>query len=545
MFYSEAILSKKGPLAKVWLAAHWEKKLSKSQFLQTNIGTTVGAIVGGEGPPLALRLSGQLLLGVVRIYSRKARYLLEDCNEALIKIKMAFRKGAVDMTEEQSRANVNTITLPDVVTEFDILLPEPELNLKALEEITAGVASQIISRREDITISEDFHLDFALGAFGEDDVFSRVPEPEEARLFDLGEEREAPEISVELGRHAPPERRYTLEEPSALAEITMRTEEAPLELDVSKLPGFEFELPPEEGLGLELPEGERMELELERPAEPELVPAPDVEAIEEAITPRAQRQKKRKRMIEDANTQITRDAIRQRLIEHSDILGQANYIPTSRVVLRLEDIASQGSRYFLDLTVPPHLAHLDESRNTFAPLFARTHLPQLEGEIVEEGLGEEEEAIFVRPEEREEEIPQVVPEEEEAIFGEEIFAPELPEELVEREEVGIELRLPEEPEVAPRGLFELEEVEPPPTQAIAGYSKNTVTAMRILKDQFDLTEEESISFDTVIEKTESKRGDAAQLFFQVLVLATKNCISVKQETPYGNIEIRPKEFPEI
>jgi cohesin complex subunit SCC1 len=38
--------------------------------------------------PLALRLSGQLLLGVVRIYSRKARYLLDDCNEALMKIKL-------------------------------------------------------------------------------------------------------------------------------------------------------------------------------------------------------------------------------------------------------------------------------------------------------------------------------------------------------------------------------------------------------------------------------------------------------------------------
>ena len=40
---------------------------------------------------MALRLSGQLLLGVVRIYSRKARYLLDDCNEALLKIKMVGR----------------------------------------------------------------------------------------------------------------------------------------------------------------------------------------------------------------------------------------------------------------------------------------------------------------------------------------------------------------------------------------------------------------------------------------------------------------------
>jgi len=44
--------------------------------------------MGGDQPPMALRLSGQLLLGVVRIYSKKAKYLLDDCNDALSKIKM-------------------------------------------------------------------------------------------------------------------------------------------------------------------------------------------------------------------------------------------------------------------------------------------------------------------------------------------------------------------------------------------------------------------------------------------------------------------------
>lgn len=36
--------------------------------------------------PLALRLSGQLLLGVVKIYSRKVAFLFDDCNEALVKV---------------------------------------------------------------------------------------------------------------------------------------------------------------------------------------------------------------------------------------------------------------------------------------------------------------------------------------------------------------------------------------------------------------------------------------------------------------------------
>lgn len=95
MFYSENLLSKTGPLARVWLSANLEKKLSKSHVLQSDIQSSVGAIVDQGQAPMALRLSAQLLLGVVRIYSRKTRYLLDDCNEALMKIKMVSEKGAL------------------------------------------------------------------------------------------------------------------------------------------------------------------------------------------------------------------------------------------------------------------------------------------------------------------------------------------------------------------------------------------------------------------------------------------------------------------
>jgi len=64
--------------------------LTKAQLLQTSIVRSTQAIVEQDEAPLALRLSGQLLLGVVRIYSRKARYLLDDCNEALMKIKLVL-----------------------------------------------------------------------------------------------------------------------------------------------------------------------------------------------------------------------------------------------------------------------------------------------------------------------------------------------------------------------------------------------------------------------------------------------------------------------
>jgi cohesin complex subunit SCC1 len=91
MFLPEDLLYKSGQLARVWLAANQHKKLTKAQVLQDKIDEDIEVIIrpeGAAGGPLALRLNGQLLLGVVRIYHRKAHYLHDDCNDALWKIKM-------------------------------------------------------------------------------------------------------------------------------------------------------------------------------------------------------------------------------------------------------------------------------------------------------------------------------------------------------------------------------------------------------------------------------------------------------------------------
>jgi hypothetical protein len=70
MFYSQVILSRKGPLGKIWLAAHFEKRLSKSQIFATDITQSVDNVLNPSAP-LALRVSGHLMLGIVRIYSKK------------------------------------------------------------------------------------------------------------------------------------------------------------------------------------------------------------------------------------------------------------------------------------------------------------------------------------------------------------------------------------------------------------------------------------------------------------------------------------------
>lgn len=155
MFYSVFVLGKKGPLARVWLAAHWDKKITKSQILETNIVESVDSILQPR-VKLSLRTSSHLLLGIVRIYARKTIYLLQDCQDAAFKIKSAFRPGAVDLPEGKQEAAVNAITLPemlDFVTNFDLIEP-PTLT----EPIVNTTNHRSITLAEDVAMTDDTFL---------------------------------------------------------------------------------------------------------------------------------------------------------------------------------------------------------------------------------------------------------------------------------------------------------------------------------------------------------------------------------------------------
>ncbi|XP_039575414.1 double-strand-break repair protein rad21-like protein 1 isoform X3 [Passer montanus] len=99
---------------------------------------------------IALRTSGHLLLGVVRIYNRKAKYLLADCNEALTKMKTAFRPGLLDLPEENFEAAYQSITLPEEFHDFEAPLPD----VKTIDVAEHFTLNQ--SRAEEITLTEDY-----------------------------------------------------------------------------------------------------------------------------------------------------------------------------------------------------------------------------------------------------------------------------------------------------------------------------------------------------------------------------------------------------
>lgn len=87
MFFSTYVLTKKGPLAKVWLAAHWDKRLTRNEVKVVDLCETILHIIRPV-VPIALRTSGELLVGVVRIYALKVRHLLKEATEATLLLRV-------------------------------------------------------------------------------------------------------------------------------------------------------------------------------------------------------------------------------------------------------------------------------------------------------------------------------------------------------------------------------------------------------------------------------------------------------------------------
>ncbi|XP_022893065.1 sister chromatid cohesion 1 protein 4-like [Olea europaea var. sylvestris] len=164
MFYSQFILAKKGPLGTIWIAAHLERKLRKNQVADTDIGVSVDSILFPDAP-IALRLSSHLLLGVVRIYSRKVSYLFDDCSEALLKVKQAFRSAAVDLPPEESKAPYHSITLPETFDLDDFELPDNDI-------FQGNYVDHHISSREQITLQDTVDgIGYSTSKFGLDERF--------------------------------------------------------------------------------------------------------------------------------------------------------------------------------------------------------------------------------------------------------------------------------------------------------------------------------------------------------------------------------------
>ncbi|KAE8696820.1 30S ribosomal protein 2 [Hibiscus syriacus] len=173
MFYSHTFLSRKAPLGTVWCAAHLQHRLKKSHYTATDIPTTVDHIMFPE-VPIALRMSGHLLLGVVRIYSKKVEYLYHDCNIILIGLSKVFAPSKVTLPEDAIRAQVHAITLPQTLD-----LDAMELDV---DDYNEEAADNHLRNLEDITLADQIpaESDRYVAITFDDDIMMDDTSPQEA-----------------------------------------------------------------------------------------------------------------------------------------------------------------------------------------------------------------------------------------------------------------------------------------------------------------------------------------------------------------------------
>ncbi|KAJ9157981.1 Cohesin subunit rad21 [Pleurostoma richardsiae] len=386
MFYSTALLQKTGPLAKIWLSANLERKLSKQHILQSNLQDSVDAIIS---PPqqaqLALRLTGQLLLGVVRIYSRKARYLLEDCNEALMKIKMAFRSsGNNDQPANLHIPNRESLVLPDRITPYDNLdiLPGPDVSfLLSQEESFSATPMSRKGRARDINLQEDFNnsqflqvdedelqlanmeddlgldLDYGLDIderpskidksieMGreaptprpvEDDIFSEfdIQHPnkdgrDESRVLDFG--GDAVRIADDDGdiQMGDDDLQFNVDDQSAMPAARAVPDMSRARISESPLSDIDEEFARE------------VEMEYSRNNQTDLYEPGD--DTEQTITQKApHRSKKRKVLVPDDQTMLTSALIKEQQSKHENILKPQIFLPRDPYLLALMDMQKTG-----------------------------------------------------------------------------------------------------------------------------------------------------------------------------------------------------------
>ncbi|TKR92975.1 hypothetical protein L596_007518 [Steinernema carpocapsae] len=144
MFYSYHALSKKGPLARIWLAAHWERKLTKAAICEVNVEDAVNE-VRQPNRKMALRSYGHLLLGICRIYGKKTEFLLTNVKDIVVMLKMAFKSGENVIVLEENE---------DIAKE-----PTPQRGEDVeLDEFDEEVVPT--SRLSEITLTEDQPFDF-------------------------------------------------------------------------------------------------------------------------------------------------------------------------------------------------------------------------------------------------------------------------------------------------------------------------------------------------------------------------------------------------
>jgi len=581
MFYSEQLLLKTGPLAKVWLASNVERKLSKQQILQSDISSSVHVIVDGGQAPMALRMSGQLMLGVVRIYGRKARYLLDDCNEALLKIRMTFKANNNHDLPNQATTTIDLnlpeqLTIDDLFPAFDFGFPmtqQPatqaadrsieyddswqstlEPQTQSLDE-GAGAEATVVNEDDDLGLDlgegvgmEDTTVSIQVGRGGE----AAEPMPEDQTEVQPYDD-DGPDLGLELGEDMP------------MPDITTRIEDEPV-------PGIEDDQPllalDEETAQLREGAIEREESPLSE-ADPEFMAEADrtfqqlqgQEDVEEDQVVAQQRQTSRrmKPMLPDLDTVLHNSELKALNADRSKILKPQSLLPQDPELLALMEMQRNG----------------DFVTNAINDAYGSGWAPEIQGLLSFD-------IVYRSGQKRKRDsgIADVASEDGHSDKSPRLERPTPQAEEMMLEDEGVEVR--EESPLRPRSEIPethepIEEADPGLADIVQGedeegiygdiaeggfdettiplvhpadsgpISVQTQHAVHRLREVFggapdsespSSQSKESVLLQDLIPETRTSREDATKMFFETLVLATKDAIKVEQKSDRLGLPIR-------
>lgn len=509
VYCSSKLLTQQGSLSKVWLVGHgWEKGISKRDVQQTNITSSIKDIVS-PSEPLGLRVSGQLLLGIVKIFEKKLKYLQEDASHALAKIKFSFhpnvsisRNDDATLTDKQRQAQISkkerSITLPTHMGDIDIDMELLDLPIdKILEEMEMSGE-----------LNEDLEFEWKL---------REAQSEQSSRLgrMSMGQYsmNDAGSIDLEMPRDAPDGLRFDLN-----SEIDL----APMNMDLEDLPHGDFSMKGDMSVSRRFPHsfadvsfGEQPSIHsihMNNPFGEE--PSLDIGINESIISHHQEKKKKLERF--DKQTQIharkfSESATSKLVVENKAeiieqlLLKKSNYFLVDNVeaferILKNPSgidhtIASALQKYFEEegpiIQVPldeSHVSHVqDEVEVNMASIDAIGAVPEIDFDdpsmlMYDEGM------------------------------------PDFNHDMLEGSD-----SVPIEP---------IEEETP---RDEGGWSEKTFKAYELIKQEANTSKSGTVSLNNLLEG--KSRLAASILFHETLVLKSKNMVQTQQTSPYEDIQV--------
>mmetsp|Transcript_142202 Transcript_142202/g.247873 ORF Transcript_142202/g.247873 Transcript_142202/m.247873 type:complete len:554 (-) Transcript_142202:8-1669(-) len=134
------LLGPNGLYHKVWLAAHWDRKLKKQDYIEINLMRIITSILENE-QIVSLRTAGHLLFGICKVFQKKFSTFEENAKELNTRLLMAF-------TTERSHKADPRVGM-SLLQKVDLNeLPQPVES----EEQVLQAGQKTVARLEDITL---------------------------------------------------------------------------------------------------------------------------------------------------------------------------------------------------------------------------------------------------------------------------------------------------------------------------------------------------------------------------------------------------------